>query len=338
MVGFQSAVNIYNPAGYPGELAFTGPVRAAPYNLVSTPNPNRVGRAFTITSAANPNPVYGVPGGNTLGAPIAGTARAGGTGVFAGILVNPKEYALYGASLAPLAASLDLPEQTIGSLLTMGYIWADLPGPANIGDLVTYDTTTGELNSIAPSTNFTGSVAAGGASTPDVLTVSAITSGRLGIGSLIDGTGVPPGTYIDSLGTGLGGTGTYNLSTINELTLSSRAFTANNTPAAAFSVTGSIAPGSTPATDPSVLTVSAVGSGQLRVGDQLTGTGIPDNTTIVSFGTGVGGTGTYNVNTVNLTVTSTTITGPTNAIVPNCVVDRFVPNSTGGLAVLKLTN
>jgi hypothetical protein len=336
MTDFQSAVNIYNPAGYPGELAFTGPLRAAPYNLVSTPNPNRVGRAFTITSAANPDPVYGVPGGSTLGAPIAGTARAGGTGVFAGILVNPKEYALYGASLAPLAASLDLPEQTIGSLLSMGYIWADLPGPANIGDLVTYDTTTGELNSIAPTASFTAAIAPDNTD-PSVMTVSAITSGQITVGQLLSGTGVPPGTYVTALGTGLGGTGTYLVSAVG-LTLSSRVFTAVNTPAAAFSVTGSIAPGSTPATDPSVLTVSAVGSGQLRIGQQLTGTGIPDNTVIVSFGTGVGGTGTYNVNTVNLTVASTTITGPTNAIVPNCVVDRFVPNSTGGLAVLKLTN
>jgi hypothetical protein len=337
MSDFQSAVNIYNPAGYPGELAFTGPVRAAPYNLVSTPNPNRVGRVFTITSPANPNPVYGVPSGNTLGAPIAGTARAGGTGVFAGILVNPKEYALYGTSaLAPLAASLDLPDQTIGSLLTMGYIWADLPGPANIGDLVTYNTSTGELNSIAPTTLFTASIAA--TATNDVMTVSAVSAGHLSIGQVIVGAGIPTGTYIAALGTGKGYTGTYLLNTDNTLTVSSQAMSAVNTPAASFSVTGSIAPGATPASDPSVLTVSAVGSGQLRIGDQLTGTGIPDNTTIISYGTGVGGTGTYNVNTVNLTVSSTTITGPTNALVPNCVVDRFVPNSTGGLAVLKLTN
>lgn len=44
------------------------------------------------------------------------------------------------------------------------------------------------------------------------LTVSALTSGQLGIGSEISGTGITAGTYITALGTGLGGTGTYTVS------------------------------------------------------------------------------------------------------------------------------
>jgi len=44
------------------------------------------------------------------------------------------------------------------------------------------------------------------------LTVSALTSGQLGVGSEISGTGVTAGTYITALGTGLGGTGTYTVS------------------------------------------------------------------------------------------------------------------------------
>ena len=167
----------------------------------------------------------------------------------------------------------------------------------------------------------------------------AVSAGQLSIGQQITGAGIPAGTYILSLGTGKGYTGTYNLSSINTLTVSSEAMTATNTPPAAFSVTGSIAPdGSNPTTDPSVLTVSAVGSGQLRIGDLVTGTGVPANTVITAFGSGVGGTGTYKVNQINLTVTSTTLTGPTNALVPNAVVERFVANTTGGVAVIKLTN
>ena len=44
------------------------------------------------------------------------------------------------------------------------------------------------------------------------LTVSAVTSGKLGLGSHLYGTGIADGTYIKALGTGLGGTGTYTVS------------------------------------------------------------------------------------------------------------------------------
>ena len=103
------------------------------------------------------------------------------------------------------------------------------------------------------------------------MTVTAVANGQLAIGQEIVGAGIPAGTYILSLGTGKGYTGTYNLSSINTLTVSSEAMSATNVPAAAFSVTGHIDPGSAPTTDPSVLTVSAVGSGQLRIGDQAFG-------------------------------------------------------------------
>lgn len=69
-----------------------------------------------------------------------------------------------------------------------------------------------------------------------------------------------------------------------------------------FSVTGSIA-GST-------LTVTVVGSGVVRVGYIITGTGVTAGTTITAFGTGTGGAGTYTVST-SQTVSSTTITGTT---------------------------
>lgn len=68
---------------------------------------------------------------------------------------------------------------------------------------------------------------------------------------------------------------------------------------AAASVTGAIA-GTT-------LTVSAVGSGTLVVGQQITGTGVAAGTYIIALGTGTGGTGTYTVSS-SQTVSSTTIT------------------------------
>jgi hypothetical protein len=55
---------------------------------------------------------------------------------------------------------------------------------------------------------FTGSITAAG-----LLTVTAVTSGTIAVNQIITGTGVPAGTRIVSLGTGSGGTGTYNVST-----------------------------------------------------------------------------------------------------------------------------
>jgi hypothetical protein len=324
MADLQLTVDIFNALGIPGDLAFDGPIRAGSYNLYSAAVPQYVGYAYTVVSGANPNPSQAA--GN------AGTAKVGGSGPFAGILVNPKEYPLRGTTAGgPLAASLVLPDYAIGDLLVMGEIFVDLPGPASIGDLVTYDPLTGALNTIAPAAVFVGS------SSTTTLTVASVSAGIVAVGQQITGTGVTPGTFITALGTGLGGAGTYTIN-VSQTIGASTTLTATNPPPAAFSVTGSIAPGSTPATDPSVLTVSAVGSGQIRVGSQLFGTGIPDNTTVISFGTGVGGTGTYNVNTVNLTASSTTITGPANTLIPNCVVSRYTANSTGGVAVIKLTN
>lgn len=54
--------------------------------------------------------------------------------------------------------------------------------------------------------SFTGSIST------TVLTVSAVASGSLGVGSIISGAGVTQGTYITALGSGSGGTGTYTVS------------------------------------------------------------------------------------------------------------------------------
>jgi hypothetical protein len=68
----------------------------------------------------------------------------------------------------------------------------------------------------------------------------------------------------------------------------------------AASVTGSIA-GTT-------LTVSAVGSGALVVGMEISGANVAPGTVITALGTGTGGTGTYTVNN-SQTAASGTITG-----------------------------
>lgn len=47
--------------------------------------------------------------------------------------------------------------------------------------------------------------------TGTVMTVTAVTNGTLKVGFALAGTGITTGTYVTSLGTGTGGTGTYNI-------------------------------------------------------------------------------------------------------------------------------
>lgn len=326
MTQFQQSVNIYNTLGFVGGLAFTGPIRSIGANINSSGTANNYGYAYTFTSAAT-----SATAEPALAAPNGAAAKVGGTGVFAGILFNPKENVLNGVTGNPLGATLALADNSVGDLLQMGYVFVNMPGPANPGDLVTYDPATGALNSIVPTTNFTASIAAGGsAGVADVLTVTAVANGALAVGQIITGVGVEPATII-SLGTGLGYTGTYNLSTINQQTVSSVAMTTTNVPVAALSITATFAT--------NVMTVASVVSGQVRIGDQVFGAGIPANTVVTAFGSGVGGTGTYTLNqTVGTISPAIAVTGPVNLLIPHCVVERYQANTLGGVAVIKLTN
>jgi hypothetical protein len=64
--------------------------------------------------------------------------------------------------------------------------------------------------------------------TASVMTVTAVASGVLRVGQILSGTGVNAGTYISSLGTGTGGTGTYNV--VGDTTASSTTITAVGNP------------------------------------------------------------------------------------------------------------
>lgn len=324
VAAFQTTVNTWSAGGVVGELAFDGPTRAAPYNLFSSGTPNLVGNAFTVTSGGNPE-----PSGNSA---LAGTAAVGGTGVFAGILIAPKDYASYGTVNGPLNPTMVLPDYSIGQLALMGEYFVNLPGPASIGDLVTYDPLTGNLNSITPQTQFTGTIST------TTLTVSAVAAGQLAVGKLVTGTGVTPGTRITALGTGTGNTGTYTVS-VSQTVGSATAMTIDNSPQPAFAASAAYI---TTSTGVDTLHVATLTSGEVLIGQQVFGTGVAPNTVITALGSGTGGTGTYTLNTSGQTVASSgspeAMTGPSNLFVPNCVVSRFTANTGGGLAVIKLTN
>lgn len=216
MSDFQQAINYNQPLGVVGEIAFSGPQRAAPYNLVSDPTPNVIGNAFYVTNGGDPDP--------SAGAPNAGQAHAGsGAGkVFAGILVSPKEYASFGGATGPLSPTITLADNKIGYLLTMGTIFASLGTTGNlVGNAVYSDDTTGALGSMSRTSAFTGVVAT------NTLTVSGFVAGGapLAVGTEIAGTGVTPKTYITALGSGTGGNGTYTVG--GAATVSSTAMTGN---------------------------------------------------------------------------------------------------------------
>ena len=134
---------------------------------------------------------------------------------------------------------------------------------------------------------FTGSISA------TTLTVTSVQSGTIAIGQAIFGQGMAQNTVITALGTGSGGVGTYTVS--DSQTVASTVINSTASPAI---VTGSIS-GTT-------LTVSAVTSGTLKIGQTIEGSGVTDGTIITAFGSGSGGAGTYTVS-ASQTVSSTTI-------------------------------
>lgn len=143
---FQTAVTNNIGFGVPGELYLEGPLRAQPGVLNSTDAANNViGRAFTVRDDATAS-------FDTTADPQPMEMQAGGAGVFAGILANPKVYASYGtAAGGSLASTLTLPngkiaefvEETAGIIIQLGAACA-------VGDFVYFLTATGVLVTAAP--------------------------------------------------------------------------------------------------------------------------------------------------------------------------------------------
>ena len=140
------------------------------------------------------------------------------------------------------------------------------------------------------------------------LTVTAVASGKLIIGQTISGGTIAAGTRITALKTGTGGTGTYTIS-ISQ-TIASRTIAAVGT----FTSLAMILTSNS-------LSVTAITSGSLTVGQFVVGTGIPLGTQISAFETGTGGVGTYTINTF-LRIASTANIAASNGTV--------VAGSSGG--------
>lgn len=145
---------------------------------------------------------------------------------------------------------------------------------------------------------FTGSISG------TTLTVTQISSGTITAHQSLTGIGITAETVITALGTGTGGTGTYtiNLSqTVSAETMTSAAVGAR--------FTATIA-GTT-------LTVSAVATGTIYLGQTLQGAGITAGTIITALGTGTGGIGTYTISTAHTIVTGITMYALNFSVLPS---------------------
>lgn len=145
---------------------------------------------------------------------------------------------------------------------------------------------------------FTGSISG------TTLTVASMSSGTLAVGQSVYGVGVTLETVITALGTGSGGVGTYTVDvsqTVSTRSLNSAAV------GAVFTATSS---GTT-------LTVSAVSSGVIYVGQTVQGAGVAAGTIITALGTGTGGTGTYTLSQANTVSSGVTMYGINFSVLPS---------------------
>lgn len=139
------------------------------------------------------------------------------------------------------------------------------------------------------------------------MTVTGTPSGTIYSGQTLGGTGVTAGTITGQTTGTPGGAGTYTTS--SSQTLSSQTVTSSGLQQPAL-VTGSIGAHSVSFTATiagTVMTVSAVPTGTIYIGETVTGTGVTAGTVILSYGTGTGGTGTYNVSKVQSVATATSM-------------------------------
>jgi hypothetical protein len=134
---------------------------------------------------------------------------------------------------------------------------------------------------------FTGSVSG------TTLTVTSVSSGTIAASQSLYGVGVADETVITALGTGTGGTGTYTINVSQTVTARSL-----NSTATGARFTATIA-GTT-------MTVSAVATGTIYLGQTIQGVGVTADSVVTALGTGTGGVGTY-----TLSVASTVAVGIT---------------------------
>ena len=299
--GFPSFVNAYLPPAVVGDFAganIKANVVSGPVAFTASPE------VVTVGVIAWANPASGIASTYYQANSVPG-------------FVHRDQQAIITNFLG--VSGLGIPGGDAVTVMDQGDFWGYFASGATAGQKVYANPLTGALTAAATGGSVGGAITAASI-TASVLTVGTITGTPLAVGQIIGGAGVPAGTYIASLGTGSGGTGTYNLANLDGTTIanvSSEAMTYAGVQETQFfvmqpvtadaSFTASLA---VPAagTQYGVLTVSAIASGVLQAGQWLSATGLPGsaNTQIIEQLTGsAGGTGTYLTSNSFYTIAST---------------------------------
>jgi hypothetical protein len=299
MGGFQTVVNTQPAPAVEGDFCNTNPrfsVDAGPGGLVAGDHGVIVGRfAWLSNEEVDANDAPAIV--NNFGAgPPAGFVHRDQQGLITGYLQE---------------SSMLIPTGFQMSLMARAGLWARnrgateaLPGMKAFANFADGSVSFAPAGSIS-SASVTGSIAAGtgavtGSINDDVLTVTAVTNGQLPVGATIAGAGIAAGTKIVAQLDGVpGGVGDYALN-IGEQLVQNEAINATF----------------------GILTVTAVVSGQLSIGDGLSGAGIAAGTTITAFGTGNGGNGTYIVDPTQAVAAETITVG-------TAIETNFFCRSTG---------
>lgn len=274
MSGFQKTVNLTPAPAVAGDFASSNPratVLAGPGGLVAGLGGVTVGKFAWVA----------VDGVTVLSHGTKATAPSG--------FVHREQQALIQTYLAE--SGMNIPQGFPVTLHNEGDFWAVNGGAGAfaVGDAVYANYADGTVaQSAATNASATASMGAtftaSGSGTN--LTVSAVT-GVLTVGETLSGTGIPAGTTIVSQTSGTtGGAGVY---------VTSQATTISAATGTSFG---------------NVLTVTAVASGVLDIGESVTGTGIPAGAVLATQVSGAtGGVGTYTLSVpATAYAASTTVT------------------------------
>jgi len=268
------AITVGNTSADPFGLVIGGTVNAAGvYDVQTTPHlPGPV--SATAVQIGNGGTVNLTGGVHVTGAISASSLNASSTAISIGSGTTATSLVNDGSITASITATT--PQSVLAITIAPG---------ANVGSIVN-----------------TGSIAAS-------ITDSKATSGTAG--AIIDQSGtVASITNTGQIAAGLIPTDSSFVLTGNRTAIDVSASTTGTaiteTPSVTFE--GKPAPQFTGSISGTTLTVSAVASGNLAVGQTLYGTGIAAGTTITAAGTGTGGTGTYTI-AVSQTVASEALIG-----------------------------
>lgn len=290
-MGFQNVVNILPAFAVEGDFASTNP-----YANVETMAGGFVAGGplgLTVARFAWSDPTDTILTNTGAGVPRGFVGRGGAPGVITA----------YPGSAASQASML-IPTGMEAVIYNQGPFWvrpstASFIGQKIFANYADGSIITGAAGSTPSGASVTGSIAAGtgisvtasiatatdqyGLPGTPIMTVTAVGAGTVVPGAILAGTGVVTGTSVVSQLSGTaGGIGTYEVSVPQTV--------------ASGTITGTYG----------VLTVTAVGSGALIVGETISGSGVTAGTIITGFGTGTGGAGTYYVSP-SQTASSTTI-------------------------------